>query len=80
MPFCFVGRTWGHIGGGRLASSGSRQLLGTGCYPGFKRTDVAMRWTVVTGGAIVEMEREAGRDSDSSGAMIMECVGKLYES
>lgn len=62
-----------------MAFSVSGQLLGTGCDPGFERTDVTMRWTVVTGGAIVEMEREAGRGSDSSGSMVMECVGKLYE-
>lgn len=31
MPFCVLGRSWGHAGGGRLALSGSGQLLGTGC-------------------------------------------------
>lgn len=40
---------------------------------------MAVRWTIITGGAIVEMEREAGRDSDSSGSMVMKCVGKFYE-
>lgn len=40
---------------------------------------MAMRWTVVTGGAIVEMERETVRDSDSSESMVMEYVGKFYE-
>lgn len=53
MPFWFVRRSWGHIGGGRLTLSGSGQLLRMGCDPGFERTDVAMRWTVVTGGGIV---------------------------
>lgn len=62
-----------------MALSGSGQLLGTGCDPGFERTDMAMRWTVVTGGAIVEMERETVRDSDSSESMVMEYVGKFYE-
>lgn len=51
----------------------------TGCDPGFERTDMAVRGTVITGGAIVEMEREAGRDSDSSGSMVMKCVGRFYE-
>lgn len=31
------------------------------------------------GRGIIEMEREAGRDSDSSGSMVMECVGKFSE-
>lgn len=54
--------------------SGSGKLLGTGCDPGFERTDMAVRWTVVIGGTVVEMGREGGRDSDSSGPMVMECV------
>lgn len=40
---------------------------------------MAVRWTVITRGAIVEREREAGRDSDSSGSMVMERMGKFYE-
>lgn len=39
---------------------------------------MAVRWTVITRGAIVERE-EAGRDSDSSGSMVMEHMGKFYE-
>lgn len=49
-------------------------VLGIGCEPGFERTDTAMRWIVVIGGAVVEMGRETGGDSDSSGLMVMECV------
>lgn len=40
---------------------------------------MAMRRTVIMGGAVVEREREAGRDSDSSGPMVMEYMGKFYE-